>query len=160
MIRLATALDAKSICEIYNYYIKNSVVTFEEEEISVKEMEKRISMVQEKYPWYVFLSDDTVIGYAYASEWKSRSAYRFSVETTVYLHPDFGGKGLGTLLYEKLISKLRSMNIHVAIGGITLPNDSSVALHEKFGFEKIAQFKEVGFKNKRWLDVGYWQLVF
>jgi phosphinothricin acetyltransferase len=160
MIRIATIADAEAISRIYNYYIKNTVITFEEEEVSAKEIEKRISKVLEKYPWYVYILNDTLVGYAYASEWKPRRSYQFSVETTVYLHPDFGARGIGTLLYEKLISDLRAMDLHVAIGGITLPNDSSVALHEKFGFKKTGQFKEVGYKFNQWLDVGYWQLIF
>lgn len=160
MIRLATLEDAKSICNIYNHYIKNTVVTFEEDEISVKDIEDRISEVISKYPWFVYIVNDTVVGYAYASDWKSRCSYRFSVETTVYLHPEYSGKGIGSELYKKLISELRKTNIHVAIGGITLPNDSSVALHEKFGFEKIGHFKEVGYKFNKWLDVGYWELIF
>ncbi len=98
-------------------------------------------------------------GYAYASEWKSRCAYRYSVETTVYLHPDARGKGIGTLLYQELIRKLSKLELHAAIGGIALPNDASVALHEKIGFKKAAHFKQVGYKFNKWVDVGYWELI-
>ena len=100
-----------------------------------------------------------VVGYAYASRWKSRCAYRYSVETTVYLSSAATGKGFGSLLYEHLIAELRQRSIHSLIGGIALPNNASVSLHEKLGFEKVAHFKEVGWKFNQWIDVGYWELI-
>jgi L-amino acid N-acyltransferase YncA len=86
-----------------------------------------------------------------------RCAYRYSVESTVYLDPSFTGKGVGTRLYERLLASLRASGIHVVIGGIALPNPRSVAFHEKFGLTKAAHFNEVGFKFGEWIDVGYWQ---
>lgn len=100
-----------------------------------------------------------VVGYAYASKWKARSAYRFAVESTVYLDPHYTGKGVGTKLYQELLKILRTKSLHVVIGGIAQPNPASVALHERLGFEKVAHFKEVGFKLGRRVDVGYWQLA-
>jgi L-amino acid N-acyltransferase YncA len=94
-----------------------------------------------------------------ATKWRERFAYRFSVEVTVYLAPTFTGNGVGSQLYDALFSVLKSRSIHSVIGGITLPNLASVALHEKFGLEKVAHFKEVGFKFEQWKDVGYWQGV-
>nr|WP_320118384.1 arsinothricin resistance N-acetyltransferase ArsN1 family B [uncultured Marinifilum sp.] len=159
MIRPVKPSDAKEISDIYNYYISDTCVTFEEEEISVNEMEMRIHDICLKYPWLVYLHEGNIIGYAYAGEWKKRYSYRFSVETTVYLHPDFGGMGIGALLYKELIDELKNTDFHAAIGCITIPNKASVALHEKFGFKKIGEFNEVGFKFGKWLNIGYWELL-
>lgn len=101
--------------------------------------------------------DGDVIGYAYASKWKGRCAYRFAVETSVYVDSSARGAGVGTVLYEALFAALRGRGIHAAIGGIALPNEASIALHERFGMKKVAHFEQVGFKFGRWIDVGYWQ---
>jgi L-amino acid N-acyltransferase YncA len=159
MIRNASASDARQLCDIYNHYVINSTVTFEEEPISTKEMSDRIDKVHSRLPWLVYEKENEVIGYAYATEWRSRIAYRYSAETTVYLKPGMHGKGIGSLLYKALIETIKPFSIHTLIGGIALPNDSSIALHEKLGFEKVAHFKEVGFKMNKWIDVGYWQLL-
>jgi phosphinothricin acetyltransferase len=99
-------------------------------------------------------------GFAYASKWKGRCAYRHTAETTVYVARSHWRCGVGKALYMQLLELLQHARIHAAIGGIALPNDSSVALHERLGFVKVAQFKEVGFKFNRWIDVGYWQRLF
>ena len=160
MIRPVNTSHASELCEIYNHYIKNTIITFEEKEVSVDDMKERIIQATQKLPWIVYIENDRVIGCAYASEWKSRCAYKFSVETTIYIHPEFGGKGIGSILYEELISKLKKLDLHAVIGGIAVPNEASVALHKKFGFEKVGQFKEVGFKLNKWIDVEYWELIF
>jgi len=158
MIRTATEADAESIVGIYNHYVLNTTITFEEEPVSAREMASRIGEVTSNaLPWFVLEEDGTVIGYAYASKWKGRCAYRFSAETTIYLALGFGGRGLGTQLYEALLAELKKNEFHAAIGGIALPNPSSIALHEKLGMVKVAHFKEVGFKLGQWLDVGYWE---
>ena len=159
MIRKINVNDAQQLADIYNYYIENTIVTFEEEIVTIDEMKQRILDVSKALPWLVYEEDGKVIGYAYASKWKSRCAYKYSLETTVYLKHGESGKGIGTLLYKELIAELKKMNYHALIGGISLPNDASVALHEKLGFEKIAQFKEVGNKFNKWIDVGYWELI-
>ncbi len=159
MIRKVKLEDANEICEIYNYYILNSTVTFEKTRINVREMRKRIQFIISKYPWIVYEKDGHIAGYAYACEWKPRHAYAHSVESTVYLKPGESKKGIGTSLYSKLIEQLINMDFHAIIGGITLPNAASIALHEKLGFEKVAHFKEVGYKFEKWLDVGYWELL-
>ena len=122
-------------------------------------MTQRIHETISSLPWIVIEDEGQVVGYAYASRWKSRCAYRYSVETTVYLSNAATGKGFGSLLYEHLIAELRQRSIHSLIGGIALPNAASVSLHEKFGFEKVAHFKEVGWKFNQWIDVGYWELI-
>lgn len=157
-IRAASLTDAESIAHIYNYYVINTIVTFEEEAVSTAEMATRIDEVlSTSHPWLVAELDGRVVGYAYASKWKARSGYRFSTEISVYLDPGHGGRGRGSKLYDELFRMLRERKWHAVIGGIALPNDASVALHEKFGMEKVAHFKQTGFKFNRWIDVGYWE---
>ena len=158
MIRTATAGDADAIARIYNHYVANTIITFEEQAVSSEEMAARIAEVAAaSLPWLVAEQDGRVVGYAYASKWKGRCAYRFSAECTVYLDPDCVGRGYGTQLYESLFAALRERGMHAVIGGVALPNPASVALHEKLGMRKVAQFGEVGYKFDRWIDVGYWQ---
>ena len=158
-IRAARAADGKALADIYNHYIINSMATFEEEVLSVVDIEQRMDAVADLgLPWLVAEEEGQVIGYAYANRWRERSAYRFSVESTVYLSPDVTSRGWGTRLYAALLDELRSLNVHAVIGGITLPNPASVALHERLGMTKVAEFPEVGFKQGQWLAVGYWQI--
>lgn len=159
-IRPATPDDSAAIADIYNYYIKKTTVTFEEEPISPSEMARRMEEASSaSLPWVVAELGGRVVGFAHGSEWKGRCAYRFSVEITVYVDPDRTGLGVGTELCHHLLLLLEKLGIHSVIGAIALPNEASVALHEKLGFEKVAHFKEVGFKFGKWVDVGYWQLV-
>ncbi len=158
MIRTATAADAAAIINIYNHYIATTTISFEENPVTEQEMAQRIKDVSASLPWYVEEQDGVVIGYAYATPWRARSAYRFSVESTVYVAASHAGKGIGKRLYQTLIADLRQRGIHVIIGGIAQPNTASVALHESLGFEKVAHFKDVGRKFEQWVDVGYWEL--
>jgi L-amino acid N-acyltransferase YncA len=160
MIRPAVISDAEAIAHIYNHYILNTVVTFEEQPVSRNEMADRVKAVEAaSFPWLVSERANQVVGYAYANKWHVRSAYRYSAECTAYLDPDYTKQGLGTALYDALFPILRNKNIHTVIGGIALPNAASVALHEKFGLSKVAHYKEVGFKFDQWIDVGYWQVI-
>ena len=159
MIRAVKIEDAKDICEIYNYYVKNTIITFEEKPVQQSEMKNRIAQTTKALPWLVYDNGQKIVGYAYASEWKSRCAYKHSVESTVYLQNGESGNGIGSLLYQRLIDQLKAKKYHAAIGGISLPNEASIALHEKIGFEKIGQFREVGNKFDKWIDVGYWELI-
>jgi L-amino acid N-acyltransferase YncA len=158
MIRPATSADAGAIAAIYNHYVTSTTITFEEEAVSQSEMASRIESVSAQLPWYVYERDGAVAGYAYATPWRVRSAYRFSVETTVYVAPGCARQGIGLQLYSALIDALRSRDIQVVLGGIAQPNPASVALHESLGFEKVAHFKRVGRKFEQWIDVGYWEL--
>lgn len=158
MIRSVKISDASDIASIYNHYIETSTITFEENPVSNDEMVRRVQEGSEKLAWYVFESDGRVLGYAYATPWRARSAYRFSVETTVYVCPEHPRKGIGSALYKTLIDDLRRRNIRVILGGIAQPNEASVLLHESLGFERVAYLKDVGYKFERWVDVGYWQL--
>jgi phosphinothricin acetyltransferase len=158
-IRDATAADAERICAIYNHYIATTTISFEETPVTAADMAQRIADVAAaKLPWLVMLDGDKLIGYAYATQWRVRAAYRFAVESSVYLDPECAGKGAGTMLYEALLAELRRRELHLVIGGIAQPNDASVRLHERLGFQKVAHFSEVGLKFGRWIDVGYWQL--
>lgn len=158
MIRPATIADAAAIAAIYNHYVETTTITFEEQAVQVDEMARRIQDVGARLPWYVFERDGSVIGYAYATPWRARSAYRFSVESTVYVSPDFPRQRIGSRLYNALIDDLRTRDIHVILGGIAQPNTASVSLHESLGFEKVAHFKRVGRKFGQWVDVAYWEL--
>ncbi len=127
-------------------------------------MENRIAAVTKKFPWFVIerriKSGNQLVGYAYANTWNTRESYRYTAESSVYLDPSEQGHGLGEKIYRILLDELEQMNIHVVIGGISLPNSGSVRLHEKLGFEKIGHFKAVGYKYDQWVDVGYWQKTF
>ena len=159
MIRKVLPGDTEQICAIYNYHVANTIVTFEEELVTEKEMRIRIEDISSKYPWLVYEEEQVIAGYAYASQWRTRSAYRYAAEATVYLHEDFKRKGIGTALYVRLIEEMKTRSFHSLIGGISLPNNASIALHEKLHFKKVAHFEQVGFKLNHWIDVGYWELL-
>jgi phosphinothricin acetyltransferase len=156
-IRDATADDAAAIARIYNGYVLGTTITFEEEAVAADEMRARIDETHAaSLPWLVAVNEG-LVGFAHASKWKGRCAYRFSAEVTVYLDERATGRGLGTRLYTELFERLRATGMHSVLAGIALPNEASVALHEKMGMTKVAHFGEVGFKLGRWVDVGYWQ---
>jgi phosphinothricin acetyltransferase len=157
-VREVRSNDAKAISEIYNYYVLETAVTFEEMAVTSDNIQSRIYDVESSnLPWLVGEEGDRIVGYAYAKRWKERSAYRYSVEVSVYVDHKLHQKGWGTVLYGALFDELRNRDIHLAIGGITLPNQASIALHEKFAMEKVAHFSEIGYKFGEWRDVGYWQ---
>lgn len=158
-IRAAHPADAAAIASIYNHYVSNSTITFEEVEVTSAEIARRIDHVMTGgLPWLVLEDRDEILGYAYATKWKERSAYRRSVESSIYLKPSAIGRGHARRLYRQLLDQLAASGIHLVIGGVAQPNDASMALHEKMGFEPVGSFREVGFKFGRWLDVSYWQL--
>jgi L-amino acid N-acyltransferase YncA len=159
MIRPVENRDIDAICAIYNYYIANTVITLEELPVSNLDMQGRIAEVSAKYLWVVYEQAQQVLGYAYIGSWKNRAGYRKTAETTVYLANDARGKGIGKQLYQHLIDYAKSKDLHILIGGISLPNAESEGLHAYFGFEKVAHFKKVGYKFEQWVDVGYWQLT-
>ncbi|MCB1621379.1 MAG: N-acetyltransferase [Thiothrix sp.] len=160
MIHPATPADAAAIVKLYNHYVLNTTITFEEQPLTAATMAQRMHAVQGEagLPWLILKQDGVPAGYAYAGRWMSRSAYRFTVEVTVYLAAGQAGRGLGRALYEALFAELRQRRLHTVLGIIALPNTASVALHEKMGMRKAAHFHEVGYKFGRWLDVGYWQM--
>ncbi len=158
MIRAATPADAAAIAAIYNHYIATTTISFEEQAVTAAEMAQRIREVSATLPWLVHEEGGAIAGYAYATRWRVRSAYRFAAETSVYVAHGRGGQGIGSALYTALLAELRVRGMHMAIGGIAQPNPASVALHERLGFVKVAHFSEVGRKFGRWIDVGYWEL--
>ena len=159
-IRKVTLKDAEQIAEIYNYYVQNTHHTFETDPLNVSEIRERIHKVIETYPYLVAEENKQILGYSYATRFKSRSAYKHSVEISVYVKNSARQVGVGTKLYENLLEILEAReDIHAIIAGISLPNDTSIRLHEKLGFQKVAYFKEVGYKFGRWVDVGYWEKI-
>jgi phosphinothricin acetyltransferase len=158
-LRPALLDDAAAIAAIYNHYILTTTISFEEQPVDAAEIARRMASVRAaNLPYLVAEDDGIVTGYAYATPWRARPAYRSSVETSVYLQSGTHARGTGTRLYQLLLDELTARGLHLAIGGIAQPNAASVALHEKLGFEKVAQFSEVGRKFERWVDVAYWEL--
>lgn len=159
-LRPAQASDADAICAIYNHYVTTTAISFEEEPVSQADMAQRIADVNAAgLPWLVLEVDGRVVGYAYATKWRVRPAYRHSVESSIYLDQAFTGRRLAGALYRALLDELRARGLHRAIAGIALPNAASVGIHEKLGFRKVAHFSEVGKKFGCWRDVGYWELA-
>ena len=158
MIRPVQLADAARLAEIYNHYILTSTISFEEEPVAVATMEARIGETTRSGCWLVCEQAGRVEGYAYFGPWKVRSAYRFSAECTAYVDAGCLRAGIGRAPYTELLKVAAAKGLHRVIAGIALPNERSQGLHESFGFRKIAQFTEVGFKMGRWVDVGYWEL--
>jgi L-amino acid N-acyltransferase YncA len=160
ILRPALPADAAAIASIYNHYILTTTISFEEDAIDAAEIARRMDAVRNaSLPYLVAEEGGVVTGYAYATPWRARRAYRSSVETSVYVQEGLHARGTGTALYRAVLAQLAGDGYHLAIGGIAQPNAASVALHEKLGFEKVAHFKEVGCKFGQWVDVAYWQLV-
>jgi phosphinothricin acetyltransferase len=158
MIRPVKIADAQGIREIYNYYIVNTAISFEEEPVSASEMESRIRTITAKYPWFVREEEGEILAYTYINTWRERAAYRYSAELSMYVQKGREGQGMGSALMARLLEAARQTEIRVLVSGITIPNERSIALHEKFGFRNAALFKGIGFKLGQWLDVGYWEL--
>lgn len=158
IIRLAQNADIPSMLEIYSPYVLNTAISFETTPPSFLEFQKRVLEILEQYPWIVCEDNKQLVGYAYAGPYKSRCAYGWSVESTVYVHQGFHNKGIGKALYLQLLDLLKSQGAVNVIAGIALPNLASVGLHEALGFEKVAHFRDIGFKLGQWWDVGYWQM--
>lgn len=159
-IRPVVLEDAEVICEIYNYYVEHTAITFETLAVSTTEMRTRIrEVLSSGLPYFVAEQDSRVVGYCYIHQWKTRCAYASTKEVTVYLDKGCLGQGIGTLLFGHLLNSVDVRNTHVLVSGICLPNEGSVSLHEKFGFKKVSHMKQVGWKFDRWRDVGHWELI-
>jgi len=159
MIRHIETKDIPQICSIYNYYVLNTNASFETEPVSLVDMEKRVVEFTRNYPWLVVEEQGSVLGFCYASKYRPRSAYRYTIEVTIYLDRHHLGQGIGKKLYQELFSQLKALGIHSLIATIALPNENSQALHESFGFKQVAHFKDMGYKLDQWIDVGYWQCM-
>jgi L-amino acid N-acyltransferase YncA len=158
LIRLARESDAAAIAAIYRRYVEGSRISFEESAPDAVEMARRILGDRPGYhPWYVAEEDDRILGYAASSPFRTRPSYRWTVETGIYLAEDAVGHGIGRALLSTLLATLERQGYVAAIGAIALPNDVSVALHEKLGFIYAGTYRGVGFKLGEWLDVGLWE---
>jgi phosphinothricin acetyltransferase len=158
-VRAATAEDAAAIAASYAPYVTGTVVSFETEAPDAGEVARRMAEATGHYPWLVACYSDTgaVLGYTYACAFRTRPAYRFSVETTVYVADGAQRRGIGTLLYRLMLPVLEAQGYAQAIAAITLPNQASVTLHERLGFHQVGTYEKVGFKFREWRSVGLWQ---
>jgi len=150
--------DAAACAEIYAPHVESSAVSFEERVPSMEDMAARIERYGVSHAWLVAERDGEVVGYAYATAFNERPAYRWSSFVSVYMAEEARGQGLGRALYEALFERLRERGIRMACAGITLPNDASVGLHEHLGFELVGVNREIGWKHGAWRDVGWYQL--
>lgn len=159
-VRLAVPGDAAQIADIYKPYVLETAISFEEAVVDTDEMTSRIKKVLAAgLPWLVAEERGRVLGYAYATKWRERHAYRFTVECTAYVASGLARRGIGTALYGAMFPLLKEAGYHAVIAVIALPNAGSVSLHERFGMKKVAHFPQVGFKLGRWHDVGNWHLL-
>ena len=162
-IRAATPADAGAIAAIYAPHVLVGTASFETEAPDAAGMAARMAAGDGLYPWLVATTgpeaDDGVVAYAYATRFRERPAYRFVVETTVYVADAAQRQGAGRLVYEALVDTLRAQGFTQAIGAVALPNEGSIALHEAVGFRRAGVYREVGYKHGQWIDVGYWQCV-
>ena len=149
-VRAAVAADAAGIAAVYAPHVSDGVASFELEPPSPQEVSRRMAS---GLPWLVAVEDDVVVGYAYASRHRDRAAYRWSVDVSVYLAPAAQGRGLGRALYEPLLAELTDRGFVRAHAGVVLPNDASVALHERLGFARVGTYPQVGWKAGAWHDV-------
>ncbi|MEM8587293.1 MAG: arsinothricin resistance N-acetyltransferase ArsN1 family B [Pseudomonadota bacterium] len=156
-LRQATPGDGTAVAAIYRPIVEQTAISFEEVPPSADDMAGRIAQVLEHYPYLVAAQNDRVIGYAYPAQHMERAAYRWSVNVSAYVAEGFRGAGVGRRLYEALFETLAERGFHMAMAGITLPNEASVKLHEGMGFRPVGVYREVGFKFGRWHDVGWWQ---
>jgi L-amino acid N-acyltransferase YncA len=157
-IRLASDADAAAVQAIYAPYVRDTAISFETEPPSIEEMRRRIRGVLEHAPWLVCERDGEIAGYAYASRFHARAAYRWTVEVTVYVDRARRRAGTGRALYTALLDVLRLQGFRVAVGIIALPNPASVGLHERLGFARSGLLAAIGFKHGSWHDVGWWRL--
>ena len=158
LIRMATDADTSSILDIYAPYIENTSYTFETEVPTIDSFKERINSYLQNWPWLVCEINGLIAGYAYAGRHRERIAYQWSIESSVYVHDDYQRAGVGKALYTALIQILKLQGYRNLYAVINLPNDKSVAFHEKLGFEYFATYKNVGYKLGKWKNVGWWSL--
>ena len=159
VIRPTVVDDAKQILEIYSPIVTNTVTSFEVVPPTREEMCARISGTLTRFPWLVYSEAGRVLGYTYASQHRQRPAYQWSVDVSVYVRPELHRRGIGRSLYASLFEILRAQGYYSAFAGITLPNEASIGLHTRLGFEPIGVYRGVGYKLGSWHDVSWWQLA-
>ena len=153
MIRYVEEKDYKEITDIYNYYIKNTTITFEEDELSYENMRKRIDSIKKKFPYIVYEEDGSILGYAYLNYFSERSAYRFSLDLSIYLKNGELTKGIGSALYNEIENIAIKKGIKKIISCITLSNDRSISFHKKMGFSECGRMNNVGYKHNAWQSI-------
>lgn len=158
-VRPAAPRDAAAVRAIYAPIVQNTAISFELAVPTAEEMAKRISSTTTTWPWLVADSGATVVGYAYAGAFRTRPAYRWSVETSVYVDGGARRLGVGRLLYTRLIELLLDQGFVSAFAGVALPNEASVSFHERLGYRPVGVFPAAGYKLGRWYDVGWWHLA-
>ena len=158
-IRQVRPEDAAGIAEIYNGYVTGGVQSFETEPLSCAMMNDRITATASRHPYFVAEEEGRVTGFCYAHPWKERAAYSHTLETTIYLHPDFKRRGTGTALMKRLIEECRHRGYKALIACITGDNEASIAFHASLGFRQVSLFRNVGYKHGRWLDVTDMELL-
>lgn len=158
-IRQATIEDISTITEIYNHAVVHTTAIWNDETVTVKNREQWLLAKQQiGYPVLVICDDEQVMGYATFGNWRDFDGYKFTVEHSVYVHPQHHKKGLGLKLLEALILEAKKLNKHVMVAGIEAQNIGSVKLHQKLGFKEVGTFKQVGFKFNQWLDLTFFEL--
>lgn len=155
-LRLANEADASDILNIYAPYVESTVVSFELSVPDLETFQGRVAGISAKYPYLVYESGQGLEGYAYATAHMERAAYGWNAALTVYLRPEAAGKGLGSLLYSRLMDLLKLQNIQNVYGLVTMPNPASEKLHKRLGFKEAGIWEKAGFKFDRWLDVVWY----
>ena len=158
-IRTATPADAQAIADIYAPIVRETAISFESTPPTADEMADRIATTLQTHPWLVAVEGDSILGYAYASQFRARAAYRWTCEVSAYVDTTARKGGIGRALYDRLLATLRRQNFHTALAVITLPNAASIGFHESFGFEHAGVLREVGYKFATWHDVASLRLV-
>jgi phosphinothricin acetyltransferase len=158
-IRLATDDDLVAINDIYNWYVPRSTCTYQETDETIEARRAWFGHHGPRYPITVALRDGQVVGWGSLSDYRERSAYRFTCENSVYVRHDCQGQGIGSAILADLIARARAIGFHTIIAGADAEQTVSIALHAKFGFVECGRQKEVGFKFNRWLDVVFMQLM-
>lgn len=158
LIRLANKEDAAAMLDIYAPYIENTSITFETEVPSVQSFADRVENYLQSYAWLVCEIDGRIAGYAYASKYRERTAYQWSIECSVYVHENYWQNGVAKALYSVLLEILKRQGFMNVYAVINLPNEKSVAFHEHLGFRHFADYINVGYKLGKWKTVGWWQL--
>jgi L-amino acid N-acyltransferase YncA len=152
------ARDAAACATLYAPFVEDTVASFEDVPPTAAELAERMASIAERFPWLVLEEDGRVAGFAYASQHRTRAAYRWAVDVAVYVDPAHQRRGGGRRLYEELFDRLRGQRYRTACAGIALPNDASLALHQALGFEHVGTYRSIGWKAGAWRDVSWWQL--
>lgn len=157
-IRLAKEEDAGQMLKIYAPIVQETAISFELEPPSELEFQQRIKNYQHQLPWLVCQIDQEIVGYAYASPYRTRAAYQWSVESSVYVNSNYRRNGIAKALYTSLLKLLQLQGFYNVIAAIALPNEASVAIHEAVGFLPVGVLPRIGYKFEKWHDIGFWQL--